>query len=202
LFVAPGWRDDPAVAEQVRPRLAAAAVAGLTDVVERLRYEWTPATPVPWRPARLEFRAEPDDEAFVDVFERIAKGSLDAATRAAVAHVGARTAAAEDVAMYRMMPGPRDRWRLAFDAAGELVGCALPSANANGPVVGYLGVVPEQRGRGYVDDLLAEITAILAADGAQRIMADTDTTNTPMAAAFDRAGYHVFALRLVASRPL
>jgi ribosomal protein S18 acetylase RimI-like enzyme len=202
LFVAPGWRDDPVVAAQVRPRLAAAAGAGLTDVVERLRYEWTPATPVPWRSARLEFRAEPDDGVFVEVFERIAKDSLDAATRAAVAHIGVRAAAAEDIAMYRMMPGRRDRWRLAFDAAGRLVGCALPSANAGGPVVGYLGVVPEQRGRGYVDDLLAEITAILAADGARRVLADTDVTNTPMAAAFDRAGYRVFALRLVASRPL
>jgi RimJ/RimL family protein N-acetyltransferase len=202
LFVTPGWRDDPAIADQVRPRLAAAAAAGLTDVVERLRYEWTPAVPVPWRPARLEFRPEPDDERFVEVFERIAKGSLDAATRAAVAHVGPRAAAAEDVAMYRMMPGPRDRWRLAFDGSGQLVGCALPSANAGGPVVGYLGVVPEQRGHGYVDDLLSEITAILVADGATRVLADTDTTNTPMAAAFDRAGYRLFALRLVASRPL
>jgi len=40
---------------------------------------------------------------------------------------------------------------------------------------------------------------LLAEDGATCIRADTDTTNGPMAAAFERAGYRVFAIRLVAS---
>ncbi len=75
----------------------------------------------------------------------------------------------------------------------------MPSANSGGPVVGFLGVLPSHRGHGYVDDLLAEITADLADMDAQRITADTDATNTPMAAAFDRAGYHRFGIRLVAS---
>jgi ribosomal protein S18 acetylase RimI-like enzyme len=66
-------------------------------------------------------------------------------------------------------------------------------------VVGFLGVVPAQRGHGYADDLLAEITHLLAEDGATTIRADTDGTNTPMVAAFERLGYHRFALRVVAS---
>jgi len=37
--------------------------------------------------------------------------------------------------------------------------------------------------------------------GAQRIRADTDTTNLPMAAAFERAGYRRFGIRLVLSAP-
>jgi RimJ/RimL family protein N-acetyltransferase len=75
----------------------------------------------------------------------------------------------------------------------------MPSRNYDAWIIGYIGVVPEQRGRGYVDDLLAEGTAILAAQGAQVIKADTDTGNGPMAAAFARAGYQVTARRIVLS---
>ena len=194
IFTQPARRDDPAITI----RLAAAAEAGLTTVTERFRYEWTSASPLPARSQRLTFTPA-DDEAFVDVFEQISAGSLDVATRQGVARVGARALAVEEVAGYRSMPGPRERWRLAHDRTGTLVGCALPSANAGGPVVGYLGVVPSQRGHGYAGDLLAEITHMLAEDGATTIRADTDSTNTPMVAAFERLGYQRFALRLVAS---
>jgi RimJ/RimL family protein N-acetyltransferase len=45
------------------------------------------------------------------------------------------------------------------------------------------------RGNGYVDDILAEGTRILAGQDAPRIRASTDLGNTPMANAFERAGY-------------
>ena len=62
----------------------------------------------------------------------------------------------------------------------------------------YVGVVPEMRGRGYVDDLLATGTAILpdarAAGGTEKpLRVDTDVANAPMAAAFSRAGWTRFA---------
>jgi GNAT superfamily N-acetyltransferase len=77
----------------------------------------------------------------------------------------------------------------------------MPSANAGGPVVGYLGVLPEQRGHGYSDDLLAEITHLLAETGAEHIRADTDFGNVPMAKSFERLGYRNFAVRRVLSFP-
>jgi GNAT superfamily N-acetyltransferase len=103
--------------------------------------------------------------------------------------------------MYKSMPGDRDLWRLAFDGDGDLVGFALPTANAGGPVVGYLGVVPEHRGKGLSDDLLAEITHLLAETGAEQIRADTDFGNIPMAKSFERQGYRNFAVRRVLSFP-
>jgi RimJ/RimL family protein N-acetyltransferase len=142
------------------------------------------------------------------VFARVTQGSLDASTARTVARLGVEGAAKEDLEIYTTMPGDRSWWRLAYDGAGELVGFALPSANNGGPVVGYLGVLPEHRGHGYSDDLLAEITRQLAGvierdeAKARHIRADTDLGNQPMAAAFERAGYRNFAVRLVASRPL
>ncbi|MFI7446236.1 GNAT family N-acetyltransferase [Nonomuraea sp. NPDC049714] len=199
VFVPTGWRDNPAVADAVAWRWEAGRRAGLTDELERLRYAWTPAAPVPEPSGRLTFTAEPDDEAFVEVFRRVAEGSLDHHTRLALLTKDAETQAREDLADYLSMPGDRSWWRLAHTPAGDLAGFALPSANNAGPVVGYLGVLPEQRGHGYVDDLLGEITRCHAERGAQRIAADTDATNLPMARAFERAGYRLFAVRLVLS---
>ncbi|MCI0686469.1 MAG: GNAT family N-acetyltransferase [Sporichthyaceae bacterium] len=202
IFLPGSWRNDPAIVEAVGWRRTAAAKVGLVDELERLRYEWTTQAGVPAQSGRLTFRDEPDDQVMLEAFVRVAEGSLDDGTRKGVAAHGVHQQARQELAIYLGMPGDRAWWRLAFDAGGELVGLAIPSANPNGPVVGYLGVLPEHRGQGYVDDLLAEITRILAADGADRIAADTDVGNAPMAVAFERAGYRQFAVRLVLSAPV
>lgn len=200
IFLPNGWRDRPEIVAELEPRLEAAAAAGLSGLTERLRYEWTPSDGLPARSTRLRFEPA-DDEAFLDVFRRVIEGSLDASTARAVARVGVEGSAKEDLEVYQSMPGERSWWRLAYTADDELVGFALPSANNGGPVVGYLGVLAEHRGHGYSDDLLAEITHILVEAGAERIGADTDLTNKPMAASFERLGYRNHAVRMVASHP-
>ncbi|MFE3454744.1 GNAT family N-acetyltransferase [Nonomuraea sp. NPDC059194] len=195
-----GWRDDPAVSSAVAWRKTAAHAAGLVEEVERLRLEWTPDIPVPASSGRLRF-TEATDEEFLEVFRRIAVGSLDAETRRNVAALGAERAAREEMDFYLDRPGKREWWRIAHTADGAVAGLAIPSATPYNVNVGYLGVVPELRGRGYVDDILAEITRIHATNGAELITATTDTTNAPMAAAFARAGYRNTEIRLVFSPP-
>jgi hypothetical protein len=63
------------------------------------------------------------------------------------------------------------------------------AVNDYNPIIAYLGVLPRHRGNGYIDDILAEGTRILARHEAPRIRASTDLGNTPMANAFRRAGY-------------
>jgi GNAT superfamily N-acetyltransferase len=202
LNVPNDWRTDPAVARSLGWRRRAASLAGLTKELERLRYEWTAEAGVPVRSGRLTFRAEPDDGAFRAALRRIAVGSLDVTTRQDVAALGADRQAREDMQIYLSMPGDRAWWGLVYTRDGALAGLAIPSGNPGGlAAVGYLGVVPELRGRGYIDDILAEITAFHAAAGAQRIVAVTDMTNGPMAAAFERAGYRSYGIRLVLSAP-
>jgi ribosomal protein S18 acetylase RimI-like enzyme len=192
--------ENPALADAVAWRSDAATAAGLTDVVERLRYEWTPASGVPAPSGRLVFRPA-GDESFLGMFRRVAAGSLDVATQRDLAVMDADSQARADLEFYRSCPGERSWWRLAETPDGELVGLAVPSATPYHRNVGYLGVLPERRGRGYVDDILAEITRIHAAEGADRITATTDVANTPMAAAFDRAGYRVTEVRVVFTAP-
>ena len=136
------WRASADVSQAVRWRRAAAARAGLTQELERFRFEWTPAAGLPRSTGRLVFRPEPDDEAFIAVFRQVATGSLDVITRREVAARGADRQAREDFALYRDMPGDRGWWRLAYTAGGQLAGMILPNRNPYGAVVGYLGVLP------------------------------------------------------------
>ncbi len=195
-----GWRDDPDIAAAVAWRTGAATAAGLTDAVERLQYEWTPAGGVPAPSGRLVFRPGQDEE-FLAVFRRVAVGSLDVETQRDVATIGVDRQARADLEFYLSCPGERSWWRLAETTGGELVGFAIPSATPYCRNVGYLGVVPELRGRGYVDDLLGEITRFHAAGGADSITATTDVSNAPMAAAFERANYPVTEVVMVFQAP-
>ncbi|MEU9298974.1 GNAT family N-acetyltransferase [Streptomyces sp. NPDC048269] len=195
-----GWRTDPALTEAVSWRQEAAYKTGLTNEIERLRYEWTPAAGTAGPTGRLVFR-EGTDEEFLEAFVRLSHGSLDAHTRAELRSMDAEQLAREDIAFYRDCPGERSWWRLAHLPDGTPAGMAIPSATPYHRNVGYLGVVPEQRGQGLIDEVLAEITRFHAAAGADRITATTDTVNVPMAAAFDRAGYEVTEIRLVLEAP-
>ncbi|MFI5979421.1 GNAT family N-acetyltransferase [Streptomyces sp. NPDC051555] len=195
------WRERPDVVEAVTWRREAARRAGLPVSLERLRYEWTPQFGLPEPRGRLVFAAEPDDEVFVDLFRRVLTDSLDTDSTKEAESMGAEAQARGDVEFYRdTMPGDRSWWRVARTPEGEPVGFGLPSRNHAFPVVGYLGVVPEHRGRGYADEILAEITRILVVETApEKVRADTDLTNVPMAAAFERVGYRNDARRLVLS---
>ncbi|MBW5484194.1 GNAT family N-acetyltransferase [Streptomyces bambusae] len=200
LSLTPGWREQPAVVAALSWRRAAALAAGLSDEVERLRLEWTPQCGLPTGTGRLVFH-EGSDEEFLEAFRRVSLGSLDQETIRNLAREGVEVTARKDMDFYLSCPGERAWWRLARTPEGELVGLALPSATPYNRNVGYLGVVPEMRGRGYVDDVLAEITRVHAEAGAELVTATTDTGNAPMAAAFARAGYRTAQIRVIYSAP-
>jgi GNAT superfamily N-acetyltransferase len=196
LSVPPDWRADPAIRHAAERRVDAATAAGLRFLVERHTYRWTPECGLPERPDRLVYRPEPDDDVVLDVLRRIQHGSLDAHGARVAAESGVDAAARRALDILLWMPGPRDRWRLAHTPAGDLVGLTVPSRNHTSPVVAFVGVVPEQRGHGYAYDLLVEATHRLVGEGVEQIVANTDTTNTPMAAAFAKAGYPVVRHRI------
>lgn len=193
LQLPPGWRGQEAVRDAAHARMDAAAAAGLAPLVERYRYTWTPECGLPEQPGRLVFRPEPDDGVILDILRRVESGSLDAHARQAIAEGGVEQAAREELDFFHWCPSPRDWWRVARTAepegGGEVVGLHVPARNLQSPVVGFVGIVPEHRGRGYGYDLLADCTRQLAAEGADRIVAETDQPNAPVAAAFAKAGY-------------
>jgi RimJ/RimL family protein N-acetyltransferase len=197
LFLPADWHDRSDVRQAVDDRTDAAGQAGLRPFVERLRIEWAAPSGVPATDDRLTFAPAVDEANLLDVLERVNVGTLDAYARRDIERHGPAVAARRQLEDMDWMPAPREWWRLAYTTDGALVGVVMPSRNYQAFVIAYVGVVPEQRGRGHVGGLLAEATAFLVGEGAERIVADTDTGNRPMAAAFERAGYRVTARRIV-----
>ncbi|MFC5815414.1 GNAT family N-acetyltransferase [Nonomuraea harbinensis] len=160
--------------------------AGFALEVERLLLEWRPGGDLPADPGRLTYRParELDPAAVLDLLVRISYGSLDHDTRVELATAGAEHEARwmyDDLMNRKGKPG----WFVIGCLDGEPVGLVAPDDHS----IAYIGVVPEHRGHGYVDDLLAHGTRTLAEAGVQRVVAATDVANAPTAAAFLRAGY-------------
>lgn len=190
-YVPAGWRADPAARAVVAARMTALERTGARLFVERLRLEWRPGTPVPEPDGPLAFRGT-DRAELVGLMTRVLDGTLDAHSGAELRAKPAGKVAAEhyddEFARYSSPAG----WhRVATLPGGEPVGFVVPARNPYNAIIAYIGVLPEHRGNGYIDAILAEGTRILAAEGVPRIRANTDLTNTPMAAAFARAGYAV-----------
>lgn len=187
------WREVAPARRVVEDRLAVVERVGAHPFVERLRFQWNPGTPVPEPNGRLTFRTPHDTEELLDLMTRVLDGTLDAHSQDSLTRLSAREAAVEhfeeELAHYS---SPRDWWRVATLPGGAPVGFVTPARNDYNPIIGYIAVLPEHRGNGYIDDILAEGTRVLAAQDVPRIRAATDLGNTPMANAFLRAGYDNF----------
>lgn len=184
------WREGEVTRRVVEDRMVALERTGARLFVERLRFQWHPGTPIPEPTGRLVFRPVHDTEELLALMTLVLDGTLDAHSRDDLTRMSAREAAVrhyeEELARYR---SPRDWWRIATLPDGEPVGFVTPARNDYNPIIGYLAVLPEHRGNGYIDEILAEGTRILNTQDAPRIRAATDLGNTPMANAFQRAGY-------------
>lgn len=189
-FVPPDWRDSPATRRVVEERMAALENTGAHLFVERLRWEWREGTPIPEPTGRLVFRPVRDTDEFLRLMTLVLHGTLDAHSRDDLSRMPADRAATahyeRELAKYT---SPREWWRIATMPDGDPVGFVTPARNDYNAIIGYLGVLPAHRGNGYIDEILAEGTRILAAENVPRIRASTDVGNTPMAMAFHRAGY-------------
>lgn len=192
-FVPPDWRGDALSRRIVEDRTAVLERTGARLFVERLRLEWRPETPVPRSGGRLAFRTPHDSGELVSLMTSAMDGTLDAHGRTDLTRLSAREAAVkhyeEELALYS---SPRDWWRVATLPQGEPVGFVLPAHNGYNPIIAYIAVLPGHRGNGYIDDLLAEGTRVLAEQDVPRVRASTDLGNVPMANAFRRAGYVEF----------
>jgi RimJ/RimL family protein N-acetyltransferase len=192
-FLPPDWRDHRHTRQAVEDRMGALERVGAKLFVERLRLEWHPGTPIAELSGRLTFRPVRNPGELIELMTLVLEGTLDAHSRDDLTRMTPGQAAQEQ---YRgeleRYASPHEWWRIATLPDGEPVGFVIPAHNSYNPIIAYLGVVPAHRGHGYVHDVLAAGTSLLAAQNVPRIRASTDVGNAPMAAAFALAGYVTF----------
>jgi ribosomal protein S18 acetylase RimI-like enzyme len=195
--------DDPPMRPQFQHhphrRIALLDRIGFTLRRETGRFEWRAGEP-PAVPERLTFRTlrEVGADAFVAAMRRVSERTLDREIREEIERLGAERAAREFFDDAQRVEHDPSWWRLAYTPDGQLVGLVMPAEPPGFLTIFYIGVLPGMRGRGYVDDLLAAGTTLLLTrkdDNDKPLIADTDIANTPMAGAFERAGWTRFAGR-------
>jgi ribosomal protein S18 acetylase RimI-like enzyme len=138
-------------------------------------------------PDRVTVRtlAEVGAERFAAILESCAADTLDRIDTDAMAALGPSVWAAEFLAACA-----DSTWLLAEDERGAPVGIVSVGEFDDGAgTITYIAVARDQRGRGYVDQLLRLANRTAREMGFAGILSDTDVLNAPMMAAFRRNGH-------------
>jgi RimJ/RimL family protein N-acetyltransferase len=188
--------------EEARDRLMTSA--GYELLRDGLRWTYAGSSREELPAVTLDFRplAEVGEEAFVEALAATYTGTGDAWITRTVEEHGTLGAAQADFLDYQSMEHLPEWWELAYAEDGRLVGLVMPARNPSVAVIAYIGIVPEQRGRGLAPHLLRRGTEKLLASGADEIRGDCDRDNIAMAKTFERAGFRHFARRRTYRRAL
>jgi GNAT superfamily N-acetyltransferase len=201
--------DSPPVAPQYQEhedaRVRLLESSGYQLVRDGLRWQRSPSAPTAIAPdPRLEFRSLTDvgEPAFVAAIAATFEGTADSALGLEIDELGREGAAQKYFDDMQTMTYRPEWWELAFADDGEPAGVIMAAASSNLAVIGYVGVVPAHRGRGFAAPLVERGTTHVSSTGADRIIGDCDRGNPGMVRAFARAGYEQFARRRAFRRTL
>jgi ribosomal protein S18 acetylase RimI-like enzyme len=145
----------------------------------------------------LVFRSIGDvgGDAFVEAIAATYEGTRDSWINSLVAQYGLLGAARADFLDYQSLEHSPEWWELAYTEEDALAGVILAARNPSSAVIAYVGVVPEQRGRGLAQSLVGRGTEQLLTSGADEIGGDCDRDNIAMVKAFEGAGFEQVARR-------
>lgn len=180
------------------------AANGFVLLQEKEGFVWTDAGAELPEPERLRFTAlaEIGREAFADAMGACIPGTLDHNDAYYLARCGPAAWGREMVG-YCSTPADEESWLLAHEPDGILAGyVAVAEFEPGWSTIAHVGVAPERRGRGYIDELLSAAHLAARRRGFTADLSDVDTLNTPMIAAMERNGHrpdvrpwHIWAYR-------
>ncbi len=199
------FRINPDYQEHADIRRALAERTGFSLFQEKEGFRWSADRPEFERPpARLTFHSidEVGRDLLARTMGRCVAGSLDRADRHYEAFAPGDAWGREMLEF--LEPDDAPSWKLALTPDGEPAGYILLSRfdEPERATIAHIGVVPEQRGHGYVDELLGEYNRMARERGFTTSISDVDVENGPMQAAMERNGHrsgdtawHVFHFR-------
>jgi ribosomal protein S18 acetylase RimI-like enzyme len=195
----------PQFQENDSARIRLLTEAGYELDRDGLRWLFTAgAAQSPVREPALGFRdlTESGDEAFVEALAATYEGTRDSILTRHVEERGLLEASRSDFLDYKELEYVPEWWELAYAEDGALAGVVMPARNPSSAVIGYVGVVPGQRGKGVGAALVRRGTDALIAGGAREVRGDCDRENVAMVKSFERAGYEQIARRRTYQRSL
>jgi len=166
-------------------------------VMHRFEFHTGEAKLPPFDERELLFRSliEVGEEAFKAALIRVSEGSLDRRRLVKRRQLGPEAEAQETFDQLKSMEYDPAWWELAFTTDDRPAGLVMPTRVSSAAIIGYIGVAPEMRGKGYGEVLLVRGTATLLKTGAPLVRGDSDIDNRPMAKVFRSVGYRQFATR-------
>lgn len=178
--------------EHIDDRRQLAIGSGFELLQEKEGVWWSDEGQLINSPDRVVLRPLPEvgRDNFAQVIARCMTGTLDRIDRAKVAEFGAQGWA--DIQLSQYVPiEDAPYWILAETPDGEPVGFLGLSAfdeEATG-TISHIGVLPKQRGHGYIDQLLSVVNLLARKRGFRGVLSDVDVLNGPMLAAMARADH-------------
>jgi ribosomal protein S18 acetylase RimI-like enzyme len=188
----------PQYQEHEEARIRLLVRSGYRLLRDGVRWRYSPSTAREAPPAHsLLFRplSESGDDMFVDAIASTYEGTRDSWITESIQEHGTLGAARADFQDYQRLDFEPDWWELAYTESGALAGVIMAARNPSTAVIAYVGVVPEQRGRGLAVELVRRGTKRLLASDADEIRGDCDLDNIGMVKGFERAGFEQFAHR-------
>lgn len=143
-------------------------------------------------PKRLHFKSlkETGTENFINAIEKVTVKTLDHKDSDDVKKLGKKLSAKKYFDTLKDIDYNENFWQLAYTDDDKFAGLVIPSVLNNvAGAINYIGVIPEMRGHGYIDDLLIEGTSILKNNGALEVIGDIDEDNFPLHKALKRHNY-------------
>ena len=163
---------------------------GIPIIQEKFAFVFKGKTPD--IPIRLQFKniEETGEGAFIEAVKEVTKNTLDEQDLISIKKLGAQKAAENYFNCLKHINFIPSMWLLAYDDEKEFAGLLIFQKFTDElGAINYIGVSPDQRGKGYVYDLIAKGNELAKEYGIKKILADIDVRNFPLEKALTKAGY-------------
>jgi GNAT superfamily N-acetyltransferase len=138
----------------------------------------------------IEARFLPRSE-IISLVERTSAGSDDSQTKHFQHFLGDSADARLTLEVLELAPHESSWWLVAVDQTGRKVGLVLPVLNYGELTIGFVGVLPDLRGRGIARFLLAQFLAIANLSGYPAVYAEVDAKNRSMQRTASQSGFRL-----------
>ncbi|HEY6171766.1 MAG TPA: GNAT family N-acetyltransferase [Candidatus Kapabacteria bacterium] len=182
--------------EKYNANIALLQGAGFSLCSSRLRYTLDVSSfePLIKLPAELieHSIADVGTEEFIKALPVIISNSLDSEDILRIKEYGAVNAARHFYQMLSSRDTSLEQWKIYFTSTGDLIGVVIPQFFGDSKdtgTIGYIGINPTMRSKGYGRLILKRALSIMAQEGALKMVDECDSANASAAHILEQIGY-------------